>query len=334
MSRVIVDCAVYHKGERVPSRTRTQDLRTAVEALDDPDDFVWVGLHEPEQAELDELAEVLGLHRLAIEDVVEPHQRPKVERYHDHLFLVLKTLWYGDEGDAVETGEINAFLGKHYFVTVRHGAGQRLDDVRRDLEERQEVLGHGPAAALYAVVDSVVDEYENVAAELQTDIEEVEAGVFAEGASREAGSGQSNRIYRLKREVLEFRRAIHPLREPLGRFVDGSIAFVPEVARPFYRDVADHLARVSDNIDAIDNLLDNALNAHLARLSVQQNEDMRKLAAYAAMFAAPTLIAGVYGMNFTHMPELHWRYGYGICVLVMVVVVALLWRTFKRSGWL
>lgn len=225
---MIVDCAVYRKGERLPSAASTHDLRAAVDALSDPDDFVWVGVHEPGEAELDELAQTLGLHRLAVEDVLEPHQRPKVERYQDHLFLVLKTLWYGPEGDAVETGEINAFLGEHFFVTVRHGAGHRLDDVRRDLEERRDVLGHGPAAALYAVLDSVVDEYEVVAAELQTDIEEVEESVFTQD-----GTSHSDRIYTLKREVLEFRRGIQPLREPLGRFVDGSIGFVPQVARPF-----------------------------------------------------------------------------------------------------
>lgn len=326
---MIVDCAVYHKGARVPSRTTSSDLRAAVGALHDPEDFVWVGLHEPGSGELEELAEVLELHPLAIEDVLEPHQRPKVERYHNHLFLVLKTLWYGTEGDAVETGEINVFLGAHYFVTIRHGAGQRLDDVRKDLEERQEVLGHGPAAALYAVVDSVVDQYQRVAGELQVDIEEVEADVFTEQRS-----SQSGRIYRLKREVLEFRRATQPLREPLDRFVNGTVPFIPALARPFFRAVSDNLVRVSDSVDSVDHLLDNALNAHLAQLSVQQNEDMRKLAAYAAMFAAPTLIAGIYGMNFTHMPELDWRYGYGICLVAMVVAVALLWRSFKRSGWL
>ncbi|MFY0405397.1 magnesium/cobalt transporter CorA [Solicola sp. PLA-1-18] len=323
---MIIDAAVYRDGKRASDRCSLKEVRHLLATVEGENDFVWIGLHEPTAAELDEIGELFGLHRLAIEDVSEPHQRPKMEKYKDHFFIVLKTLSYHD--DQVETGEIDAFLGPNYFITVRNG-NHSIKDVRARAEERLFFLDHGPAAALYAVVDGVVDQYEAVADELQTDVEEVEASVFSDGRTRD-----SDRIYALKREMLECRRAILPLKAPTGRLLRGDFDFIPERAMPFYRDVADHLARVADDIDAADHLLDNALNGHLARLSLQQNDDMRKLAAYAAMFAAPTLIAGVYGMNFEKMPELTYPYGYPLCLLAMVAVVAWLYWSFKRSGWL
>ncbi|UPK73153.1 magnesium/cobalt transporter CorA [Nocardioidaceae bacterium SCSIO 66511] len=326
---MIIDCAVYRKGRRVAEAATPDDLDSMVASMSEPEDFIWVGMHEPTQDEFNSIGNALDLHPLAIEDAIHAHQRPKIEPYAGHLFIVLKTLWYTEESDDVDTGEVNAFLGPNYLVTVRHGKGQALSTVRQQAEVHQELLGHGPAAAFYAIVDSVVDQYERVAADLEVDVDEVETAVFS--TTRAANS---DRIYRLKREIIEFRRAVMPLREPLLKFTDGRFREVRPVAMPFFRDVVDHLVRVSETIDSIDKLLDNALDAHMARLSIQQNDDMRKLAAYAAMFAAPTLIAGVYGMNFTNMPELDWHYGYGLCVLLMVVVVLILWRAFKRSGWL
>jgi magnesium transporter len=211
-------------------------------------------------------------------------------------------------------------------VTVRHGEGHDLREVRRRAESDQGELEHGPIAALYAVVDSVVDEYEEVAAELEIDVQEVEASVFAEGRTSD-----SSRIYRLKRETLEFRRAVIPLREPVQRFALGAM---PEDAQPYYRDIADHLARIAESIDSTDKLLDNALSAHLAQLSIQQNDDMRKLAAGAALFAIPTAIAGIYGMNFEHMPELTWTFGYPLSLLLIAVVCFFVYTRFKKSGWL
>ncbi|UYM05019.1 magnesium/cobalt transporter CorA [Solicola gregarius] len=326
---MIIDCAVYRKGRRVAETTSSDELDDLVTSMAENDDFIWVGIHDPTQEEFDRIGKALDLHPLAIEDAIHAHQRPKIEPYSGHLFIVLKTVWYTDESDAVDTGEINAFLGSNYLVTVRHGKGQALAAVRHAAEFKHELLGQGPAAAFYTIVDAVVDQYEKVAADLEVDVDEVESAVFS--STRAANS---DRIYRLKREILEFRRAVIPMRDPLLNFTDGRFRDVRPVAMPFFRDVVDHLVRVSDTIDSIDKLLDNALDAHMARLSVQQNDDMRKLAAYAAMFAAPTLIAGVYGMNFTNMPELGWRYGYGLCLLVMVAVVLVLWRAFKRSGWL
>ncbi len=321
---MIIDCAIYRRGHREEASHEPAALGEALDSLADTDGFLWIGLYEPTLEELAQFAEPLNLHPLAVEDAVEAHQRPKVERYENHLFMSIKTVTYTN--DNIETSEISAFLGQRYLLTVRHGSGHDLRDVRRRAESDEHELEHGAIAALYAVVDSVVDEYEDVAAELETDVQEVEASVFS--AVR---TSDSSRIYRLKRETLEFRRAVMPLRDPVQRFARGAM---PEDAQPYFRDIADHLARVNESIDSTDHLLDNALSAHLAQLSIQQNDDMRKLAAGAALFAIPTAIAGIYGMNFTHMPELDWTFGYPVSLLGMGLLCAYVYRRFKQSGWL
>jgi len=327
---VIIDCAVYRDGARVAEPEHRTDVAGARAAAAGGGGFVWIGLFEPSDEELRKIAVELDLHRLAVEDAAKAHQRPKIEKYgSDALFIVLKTLRYLDADDAVETGEIAIFLSRDCIVTVRHGEGSQLDDVRHRAEDDLELLGNGPVAALYAIVDEVVDQYEVVAAELETDVEEVEGSVFSPNRSRD-----SERIYRLKRETLEVRRAVLPLREPLQRFMDRDVGRLSEQAVPYFRDVADHLSRVSDAVDSIDTLLDNALSAHLARLTVQQNDDTRKISAWGALLLVPTLVAGVYGMNFEHMPELGWSLGYPAALVSMSVVSYVLWRAFKRSGWL
>ncbi len=321
---VIIDCAIYRDGVREDTSHDVNSLETALASLHGENDFIWIGMFEPSAAELAVIGGPLKLHPLAIEDAVEAHQRPKVERYDDHLFMSIKTVTYDD--DDIETAEVNVFLGPNYLLTVRHGKGHDLRAVRHRAETQDHELEHGPTAALYAVVDSVVDDYEKVAQELEIDVQEVEASVFSTGRTSD-----SSRIYRLKREALEFRRAVLPLREPVNRFAAGAM---PEEARPYFRDIGDHLSRVAESIDATDHLLDNALNAHLAQLSIQQNDDMRKLAAGATLFAVPTMIAGVYGMNFQHMPELRWQYGYPLAVGAMLALcVFIVWR-FRKSGWL
>jgi magnesium transporter len=324
MAGVIIDCAIYRKGHREETSHEPDALAEVIAALEDTDDFLWIGLYEPSVEELSTFAEPLNLHPLAIEDAVEAHQRPKVERYDDHLFMSVKTVTYTN--DNIETAEINAFLGQRYLVTVRHGKGHDLREVRRRAESDEHELEHGPIAALYAVVDSVVDEYEDVAAELEVDVQEVEESVFSVGRTSD-----SSRIYRLKRETLEFRRAVVPLREPVQRFALGAM---PEDAQPYFRDIADHLSRVAESIDNTDKLLDNALSAHLAQLSIQQNDDMRKLTAGAALFAIPTAIAGIYGMNFDHMPELTWTFGYPLVLGLIGGLCAYVYSRFKKSGWL
>jgi magnesium transporter len=292
-------------------------------------DFVWVGMHEPSEEEIADVARTFDLHPLAVEDAVTAHQRPKLERYGHTLFLVLKTLWYVDEQDAVETGEIALFIGHDFVVSVRHGQGNELHSARTDLESGHKALSHGPGGVVYAVMDRVVDEYVAVVEELIIDVDEIETSVFSDQRTND-----SARIYVLKREIAEVRRAVLPLRDPLNRFVAGSVHGVREEAAPFFRDVADHLARVAETVDSLDALLSTAFDAHIAQISVQQNDDMRKISAGAALIVVPTLIAGIYGMNFKHMPELGWTYGYPFAVLLMASAAGGLWVLFKRSGWL
>lgn len=326
---MIVDCALYREGVRVPLDVSSQDLGAVRGARRDEGDFVWVGLHDPDPGEMDRVASLFELHPLAVEDALHAHQRPKLERYDDGLFLVLKTLWYVDALDAVETGEINIFLGPGYVVSVRHGEGTELHSARRDLEQRSELLAHGPAAVVYSICDRVVDGYEEVAAALEIDVDEVEESVFSP-----VRSDDSARIYVLKRELAEMRRAVSPLKDPMLRFATGQIPGVPSASAPFFRDVHDHLVRVSEVIETLDGLLSTAFDAYLARVGVQQNDDVRKISAWVAIAALNTLIAGVYGMNFENMPELRWEYGYFASLLVMALMSVALYRLFKRSGWL
>lgn len=329
-----MDNALYHRGARVPLGEGDQSLGHARVPCA-PGDFQWIGIHDPSPEELQLIADTFDLHPLAVEDAGDSHQRPKLEHYGDTLFLVLKTLWYVDEEDAVETGEINVFVGRDFVVTVRHGQGIDLATARRDLEQRAKVLEHGPMGVVYAICDRVVDEYEKVGAALEEDVDEVEESVFSP-----ARTDDSTRIYVLKREIAEVRRAVMPLRAPMGRLATPSLAdgtslsdVGPETAT-YFRDVADHLQRVSEVIDSLDILLSTAFDGHLARISVQQNEDMRKISAGAALVVVPTLIAGIYGMNFTHMPELDWTYGYPFALALMGGVAAGLFAWFKKSGWL
>lgn len=319
---VIVDCATYRDGVRQDTAHDERALRETLGSLREGE-FIWIGMANPRSDEITRVAAALDLHPLAVEDAIEAHQRPKVERYSDHLFASLRSVTYSD--DDIRTHEVNLFLGERFLLTVRHG-GESLREARRRAEAVGEAMAHGPTAAFHAVIDTIVDHYEDVARELEQDVEEVETSVFSTERTSD-----STRIYRLKRETLEFRRAVLPLREPVQRF---ATVAVPEAARPYFRDIADHLARAAEAIDAVDHLLDNALNAHLAQLSVQQNEDMRKLTAGATIFAVPTAIAGIYGMNFRYMPELDWRLGYPLCLALIAGLCLYIYRRFKRSGWL
>ncbi|MDN7122191.1 magnesium/cobalt transporter CorA [Nocardioides sp. ChNu-153] len=325
---MIVDNALYRAGRRVEVDCAASDLAGVIAARE-PGDFVWVGLFEPDAAEMGEVAQHFGLHPLAVEDAVNAHQRPKLERYDDQLFVVLKTLWYVDAEDAVETGEIAVFVGRDFVVHVRHGAGSELHGVRLDLERRASVLSHGPSAVLYVLCDRVVDDYAEVGTSLEVDVDEVEASVFSP-----VRTDDTARIYTLKRELAEVRRAVLPLREPLRRIVAGDVDGVADEAAPYFRDVADHLTRVTEVVEYLDGLLAAAFDAQVARISVQQNEDMRRISSGVALVAGPTLVAAVYGMNFDHMPELHWTLGYPMALALMVLISGFLWWQFKRSGWM
>ncbi|MER5526723.1 magnesium/cobalt transporter CorA [Streptomyces sp. NPDC002677] len=334
---MIVDCAIYRDGERMET---PQDFSDALaEARARGDSFLWIGLYEPTEHEFDLVTDEFGLHPLAVEDALTAHQRPKLEVYDDSLFVVLKPVTYEPKSDTVTSGELMIFIGDSFVVTVRHGTPSPLGDIRRHLEEQHELLKHGPTGVLYSISDAVVDNYLEVATELQSDLEELETEVFSPsgGGSRHTAS----RIYTFKRQILEFRRATVPLAVPMtklagvGPYSSGTtVPFVREDARPFFRDVNDHLLRVNEGVEGLDRLVSDVLNAHLAQMSVRQNDDMRKISAWAAMAAVPTLIAGIYGMNFDHMPELHWLWGYPAVILLMASLELVLYRLFKRRGWM
>ncbi|WP_326670043.1 magnesium/cobalt transporter CorA [Streptomyces canus] len=331
---MIVDCAIYREGHRSEG---PEDLSDALDEARSAGGFVWIGLHEPTEKEFDLVTREFGLHALAVEDALKAHQRPKLEVYDDSLFVVLKPVVYEPQSDSVSTGEVMLFLGDAFVVTVRHGVGSPLKAVRERLEQEPQLLGKGPTSVLYAVADAVVDHYLEVATELATDLEELEAEVFSPdgGGSRHTAS----RIYTFKRQILEFRRATVPLSMPLTRLAGvgaygGTVPFVNDRARPFFRDVNDHLARVNESVEGLDRLVSDVLSAHLAQMSVRQNDDMRKISAWAAMAAVPTMIAGIYGMNFDHMPELHWVWAYPAVIALMGALEVLLYRLFKRRGWL
>ncbi|MFH8572093.1 magnesium/cobalt transporter CorA [Streptomyces sp. NPDC017993] len=330
MPDVIVDCAIYRDGRRTEG---PKDLSVALdEARAEGNSFLWLGMHEPTQEEFDRVSSQFGLHPLAVEDALKAHQRPKLEVYDDSLFVVLKPVTYDDAADTVTASELMLFLGDSFVVTVRHGEASPLRAVRLRLEQQPKILRHGPTAVLYAVSDAVVDHYIEVAAELQLDLEELEAEVFAPVRSDTRNTAAA--IYAFKREILEFRRATGPLAEPMARLQNPGVPFVHEKARPFFRDVDDHLTRANESVEGLDRLLSDILSAHLAQMGVRQNDDMRKISSWAALAAVPTLIAGIYGMNFEHMPELRWSLGYPAILLVMVSLEVWLYRQFKRRGWL
>jgi magnesium transporter len=330
MARVIVDKALYREGRRESCGDLSDEL-DRMRRSGSPHDFLWIGLKDPSMQELEEVnAELgLGLHQLALEDAVSGRQRAKVELYGRDVFVVLKTLSYIEASSDVETGEIMVHISEHFVLTIRRGELSPLAGVRKELEGDPAKLALGPMAALHAIIDKAVDQYLEIDVELARDIDEIEEDVFSEGLV------SSDVIYRLKREVLEVRRAITPMIVPLRMLHTSQRSPVPhDELRLHFRDVDDHLHFVADRMDTYDRLLSDVLSANLAKIAVQQNSDMRKISAWVAIAAVPTMIAGIYGMNFDHMPELRWHYGYFAVLGVMGAVCAGLWVTFKRVKWL
>jgi magnesium transporter len=327
---VIVDCAIYRDGRRAKTPRDLSDALAEARAAGDA--FIWIGLSEPTEEEFDKVASEFDLHALAVEDALHAHQRPKMEAYSGALFTVLRPLAYDDARSTVTPSELMVFIGDAFVVTVRYGESATAAEVRSRMEQTPDVLRLGPVAVLYAICDSVVDTYLDIAADLQVDLEELEEQVFAPDGSDSAKLAGT--IYTFKRQVLEFRRATGPLTEPLGRLAAGRAPYADPGIKPFFRDVADHLIRANEAGDGLDHLLSDILAAHLTQVGVRQNDDMRKISAWAAMAAVPTLIAGIYGMNFDHMPELHHVWGYPAAVGVMVTAVTWLYVLFKRRGWL
>ncbi len=291
--------------------------------------FIWIGLKDPTDAEFDMVNEELKLHPLAVEDAVKGNQRPKLDVFDDTIFVSLKTLHYIDATSDVETGEVMIFVGDRFVVTVRQGDANPLAGVRARLEQTPDHLTQGPIAVLHSVMDSVVDNYTLVDTELSEDLDLIEQQVFSGVRGVDA-----NDIYRLKREVLEVKRAVTPLELPLRRLASEDMPIMHEMVRPFFGDISDHLLRVIDHVDSYDRLLTDVLHAHLAQISVQQNDDMRRISAWVAMAAVPTMVAGIYGMNFDYMPELRYRWSYFIVLGFLVVVELALFRAFRKSGWM
>jgi magnesium transporter len=325
---VIVDCAHYKDGKRLDEGQLTLD-EAAGRAGEPVDDFVWIGLHEPGQGDLKRLGPLFNLHELALEDAERMHQRPKIEDYDEGYFIVLKTGHYHEEEETVHFGEIHVFAGPGYVITVRHGPGSELATARKRLEARPDLLRMGPAAALWAITDKVVDDYLPVVDGIEDDIEEVESEVFNDDEP-----APTERIYHLKREVIEFHRAVWPLLNPLELLEQGGFARVPEELRRFFRDVADHARRVDEQVNSQRELLTSILEANLALVSVKQNDVVKKISSWAAIIALPTYIASVYGMNFEHMPELDERWGYPVALAAMALCVVGLVTFFRRIDWL
>ncbi len=336
VARATVDCGVYVDGERLPEKYGHAEAITKVHELerDGQAAFVWVGLHEPNEHQMQAVADEFGLHPLAVEDAVHAHQRPKLERYDETLFLVLKTMNYVPHEsvalarEIVETGEIMIFVGKDFVVAVRHGDHSGLAQVRNRLDANPEHMRLGPYAVMHAIADYVVDHYLEVTGLMETDVDSLEEEAFAPGRKTDVEP-----IYLLKREVVELRRAVEPLSAAFERLHENA-DLVSEEVRRYMRDVADHQAHAADQISSYDEMLSSLVNAALARVAMQQNVDMRTISAWVAIAVVPTALAGIYGMNFSHMPGLDWKWGYPVTLAVMVGVCVLLYRTFRSNRWL
>jgi magnesium transporter len=322
---VIVDCAVYEDGRRLAGDLAIED---AYEATRDETAFAWIGLLNPTIPEFDSVRQEFDLHELAVEDAVHAHQRPKLEAYGDSLFAVLKTARLAEGDDVVKFGEILAFVGTRFVITVRHGQ-TALHEVRLELESRPDLLQAGPGAVLWAVVDRVVDDYLPVIDGLDQAVRHLEGDVFSSSRSNPA-----ERIYNLKREVLELHDAVTPLLDPLDDLARGRYELVPLDVQPYFRDVHDHLLRVVDQVEGFRDLLTSVLTANLTQASVRQNEDVRRISAWAAIVAVPTAIAGIYGMNFEHLPGSGSRFGFALILAVIAASCIGLYMNFRRRGWL
>jgi magnesium transporter len=336
----IVNNVIYREGARV---AEPPTLEATYETLRDHAGMAWIGLYRPTPAEIRSVADEFDLHALAIEDTVKAHQRPKLERYDDDLFIVLRPARYVDADESVEFGELHVFLSEDIVVTVRHAEAPDLSSVRRRLERRPDLLKLGPEAVLYAVMDQVVDDYAPVVAGLQNDIDEIENQVF------EGDPAVSRRIYELTREVIEFQRATVPLIDILNGLTAGFEKYHVDLELQHYlRDVHDHALRVREQVEGFRTLLQNILTVNatlvaqrqnedtqrLSEASIAQNEEVKRISAWAAILFAPTLVGTIYGMNFAVMPELDLRWGYPFALLLMGCVSGSLYVVFRRRGWL
>lgn len=315
---------MYQDGHRLPGDF---DFAIAAQLIADTDAYAWIGLHEPSEDEFAATAKTFHLHELAVEDAIQAHQRPKLETYDNTLFVVTKPARYVDPVEIIDFGEIMVFVDPDFAVAVRHGEASQLIQARRKLEADPERLACGPGAVLHAILSQVVRDYATVLDDLGTDIKDIEEDVFS-------SRGDSERIYRLKQEVLKFHEATQPLEEAVYRLSTEDFPAIDPTLKPYMRDVLDHLLRVIDRINNFRDTLTSVLAANLTQVSLRQNEDMRKISAYVAIAAIPTLLAGIWGMNFEHMPEIGATWGYPLALGLMAGIGIFLYTRFKKSGWL
>ena len=321
---MIVNCVAYESGQRLAdsplNEVRTHLCRRGC--------FVWVALKDPEPAELAALQEEFGLHELAIEDAQKGHQRPKIEEYGSSLFMVMHLI--EPAGPELQSGEVAVFVGPQYIISVRRDAQLGFADVRRRCEQEPELLQHGPAYVLYALMDNVVDRYFPVLGALTAQIEEIEERIFSGQTTR----AQIEALYSLKRKLMTLDHATQPLLEVTGKLHGGRVPPICAGLQEYFRDVYDHLLRLKQSIDNLRDMVATAISVNLSLITIQENEVTKRLAAYAALVAVPTMIAGVYGMNFTNMPELGWAYGYPLALASMVIIDLYLVYRFKKAKWM
>ena len=321
----VVNCAAYDRDGR--RRNISLDAISDVLAVDDGS-FVWVGLYEPEEGLLDKLQEEFGLHDLAIEDAQHAHQRPKLEAFGSTLFIAVHTAQRVD--GHVRFGETHLFVGPRFLVTVRHGASLTFSTVRDRLERDPESLAHGPTVAVHAVLDFIVDNYQPIVSDFEDELDALEQDVFAETYKR----GTIQRLYELRKELTRMRMAVAPMQDILSQLIRTPVVAIPDEVKPYFGDVLDHVARVADTIDTLREMVAAAMSVNLSLVTVAQGEIVKKLAGWAGLLAAPTLIASWYGMNFEHMPELHGRYSYAILIGVVALFCVLLYRYLRKVRWL
>lgn len=322
----VINCVAYAEGRRVGE----VEIEEISEVIKRPDRFVWIGLHEPDEELLKQMQQQFGLHDLAVEDAHRAHQRPKIELYEDSLFIVLRTAQWNAAERHIEFGETHIFVGEHYLLSVRHGSTRAYRDVRSRCETTPRLLAKGPGFALYALMDSIVDQFFPVVDGLEQELQSLEEKIFNDTFSRETTA----EIYQLKRELLEVKRAVSPLIDICNRLVRFDLELIPEGTRPYFRDVYDHVVRINEMVDMLRELLTTALEANFSLISINQNDVTKRFAGWAAIIAVPTAIAGLYGMNFDWMPELRWQYGYPMVLLITIASCVILYAHFKRSGWL
>jgi magnesium transporter len=329
----VVDCALYRGGVRQPGSAHYENAYAAARRR--RNSFVWLGLHEPDAEVAASIAATFGLHELTVQQALTEGHRPAVEQHGEVTLLVLRTARYvehaelTDSSEVVDTGDVMVLVGDRFVITIRHGAAGALAPVRAELQQRPAIMTEGPWAVAYAVCARIVDLYLEVAGNVEKDLERLEETVFARD-----GGPDVQQIYQFKRELVEFKRAVLPLQEPLQQLLDQHSADIPAALSRYFVDVTGRLARAVERVSAFDELLNSILQARLAQVAVDQNHDMRKIASWAAIAAAQTAIAGIYGMNFDHMIELHWRYGYPLALSLMAIAGLTLYRLFRRSGWL